>query len=143
MTEERLALTRDRSLPLAEVVFTFVRSGGPGGQNVNKVSSKAVLRWNMKASSCVPEEVKTRFASLFPFCVTKEGEVVLTCQKSRDAPKNRVFCLENLQAKLVAALTEPKKRIPTRPTRNSIRRRLEAKAHHAEKKQRRREIRVE
>ncbi|MDO5554170.1 MAG: alternative ribosome rescue aminoacyl-tRNA hydrolase ArfB [Planctomycetia bacterium] len=135
MTAGQMELANGFALPEGELIFTFVRSSGPGGQNVNKVSSKAVLRWDMRASASIPDAAKARFAKLYPFCVTSEGKVILTCQKSRDALKNRNYCQENLRVKLVAALQEPKKRIPTRPTKGSIKRRLENKARQSEKKQ--------
>lgn len=135
MPSGQMELSNGLTLPESDLIFTFVRSSGPGGQNVNKVSSKAVLRWDMRASVSIPDVAKERFAKLYPFCVTNEGKVVLTCQKSRDAIKNRNYCLENLRNKLLTALQEPKKRIPTRPTKGSIKRRLEDKARHAEKKQ--------
>lgn len=122
-----------------EVTFTYVRSSGPGGQNVNKVASKAVLRWNL-TDSALPDDAKARFAVLYPSYLAENGDVVLTAQRYRDAPKNRENCLEKLQTMVEKALFVPKKRIPTRPTRSSIRRRLDEKAKMSEKKARRRPI---
>lgn len=135
--EQQLEITPVFSIPMTEFELSYVRSSGPGGQNVNKVSSKAVLRWNLAASP-LPEEAKERFAALYPSYLTERGEVVLTGQRFRDAPKNRDDCLEKLRQMLRAALTKPKKRIPTKPTRGSIRRRLADKAKHAAKKELRR-----
>ncbi len=122
------------SIPLSEITFTYVRSSGPGGQNVNKVASKAVARWNLRNSTVIPEDAKERFAVLFPSALTDAGEVVLTSQRFRDAPKNRDDCLEKLRVMLEKALFRPKKRIPTRPTQGSIQRRLESKARQSAKK---------
>lgn len=135
--EQQLEITPVFSIPMTEFELSYVRSSGPGGQNVNKVSSKAVLRWNLAASP-LPEKAKERFAALYPSYLTERGEVVLTGQRFRDAPKNRDDCLEKLRQMLRAALTKPKKRIPTKPTRGSIRRRLADKAKHAAKKELRR-----
>ncbi len=131
--QQFLEITPAFSIPAAEIELTYVRSSGPGGQNVNKVSSKAVLRWNM-ASSCLSDEARKRFAELFPSHVTEGGEVILTAQRFRDAPKNRDDCLEKLRRMARKALEKPKKRIPTKPTRGSIRRRLAEKAKHSVKK---------
>lgn len=138
--ENSLKINRFYAIPLDSVTFTYVRSSGPGGQNVNKVASKAVLRWSL-AESALPDDERERFKKLYPSYVTESGEVVLTAQKYRDAPKNRENCLEKLRKMVENALKKPKKRIPTRPTGASIRRRLDDKAKASEKKARRRPIR--
>ena len=130
----RLVVSADCSIPLDEVGFSFARSSGPGGQNVNKVSSKAVLRWSLLESGDVPEDAKKRFAEMFPSYLTEAGEVVLAGQRFRDAPKNKDDCLQKLRDMLSAALKRPKKRILTRPTKGSIRRRLASKARESAKK---------
>ncbi len=127
-------------IPLSELRFTFVRSSGPGGQNVNKVASKAVLRWNPGESGVLPEPVMQRLAVLYPAHWTKEGEIVITSQRTRDALKNRADCLEKLRRMILEAGNIPKPRIPTRPTRGSVLRRQEAKSRNAEKKRRRRPV---
>ena len=132
-----LEITPSFSIPMTEIEFSYSRSSGPGGQNVNKVSSKAQLRWNL-AESSLPEDARARFAELYPSYLTEKGEVVLTGQRFRDAPKNRDDCLEKLVRMLQIALRRPKKRIPTKPTQGSIRRRLEAKAKQSAKKELRR-----
>ena len=140
MENNILVLSPTISIPLSEVEFTFVRSSGPGGQNVNKVSSKAVMRWSLAGSTDIPDEAKERFAALFPSYLTDDGEVILTGQRFRDAPKNREDCLEKLRSMLTSALKKPKKRIPTKPTRGSIERRLAGKSRLSEKKSRRRPV---
>ena len=87
-------------IPFGEFEWSFARSGGPGGQNVNKVSSKAVLRWNFDGSPSVPDEVKARFREKFPSRLTTEGEVVLSSELTRDQGRNREDCLEKLAAML-------------------------------------------
>ena len=138
--EQSLEITPEISIPLAEIHFSYVRSAGPGGQNVNKVASKAVMRWNLTASAQIPDDARERFFTLYPSYCTEAGDVILTAQRSRDAPKNRAECLEKLQKMLQNALKKPKKRIPTRPTRASVRRRLDEKAKMSEKKAGRRPI---
>ena len=134
-----LEINSNISIPLDTISFTYVRSSGPGGQNVNKVASKAVLRWNLPGSGLFTKEVEQRFHTLFPSYITESGDIVLSSQESRDAPKNRINCLNKLKDMLLSALFVPKKRIPTKPTRSSIRRRLADKARHSEKKRNRKD----
>ncbi len=101
-------------IPLREIHFQFARSSGPGGQNVNKVSSKAVLRWNMGASASAPEEVKRRFCEKFPRRVSRE--VVIASSRFRDQGRNVADCLEKLRAALAEAANPPKPRRPASRT---------------------------
>ena len=134
-----LEVTPTLSIPLDEFEWSFARSGGPGGQNVNKVASKAVLRWNFEASPSVPEEVKARFRAKFPTRLTTEGEVVLSSEETRDQGRNREACLEKLGTLLRAATVIPKKRRPTKPSKASQRRRVADKRRASDKKATRRE----
>ena len=123
-----------------QLELTFVRSSGPGGQNVNKVSSKAQLRWNPGKSGLLSPEVLTRLETLFPSHFTKDGDLLITSQKTRDQVKNRKDCLEKLHHMLLEASTIPKPRIPTKRTKSSIRQRLENKEKNAQKKQGRKDV---
>src|SRR5437660_7791682 len=91
------------SIPEDEFTWSFVRSGGPGGQNVNKVASKAVLRWNLTASPSVPDDVKARLRTQQRRRITGEGELVLNSQRYRDQERNRLDCLEKLRDMLLQA----------------------------------------
>jgi len=121
-------------IPESEFHFTFARSGGPGGQNVNKVASKAVLHWDLAANTTLPAEVKERFIEQNRWRLTTEGTLVLDSQRYRDQAKNIEDCLEKLHDMLKRSLHVPKKRRPTKPSRSSKERRLKAKKHVSQQK---------
>lgn len=128
-------------IPLAEFQFTYVRSSGPGGQNVNKVNSKAVLRWNLAASPSVPEDVRQRFVEAYSSRLTGGGELVLSSDRFRDQRKNADDCLEKVRGLLAAVARPPKRRKKTKPSRSSKERRLESKRRDSAKKRDRRNFR--
>lgn len=115
------------AIPEDELQFSYARSGGPGGQNVNKVSSKVFLHWNLAANSSVPAEVMERLRQQQRNRITVDDVLVLQSQSFRDQEKNRQECLEKLRDFLLQATTVPKKRKATKPTRGSKERRLNAK----------------
>ncbi len=125
-------------IPLDEFEFTYVRSSGPGGQNVNKVNSKAVLRWNPTTSPSLPDDVRRRLLERFASRFTTGGELVLTGDRFRDQRKNADDCLEKVREMLEAVARPPKKRKKSKPTRASKERRLEGKRRDSAKKQNRR-----
>jgi len=115
------------TIPEEEFVWSYARSGGPGGQNVNKVASKAVLRWDVAHSPSLPEHVKHRLRALQRKRFTTEGELILSSQRTRDQDRNKQDCLDKLAEMVREAATLPKARRATRPSRASKARRLEAK----------------
>jgi ribosome-associated protein len=115
------------ALPLGELRFAFARSSGPGGQNVNKVESKAVLRWDVSASRALAPAVLARFRARFARRINDEGVLVLASQRHRARERNVADCLAKLEAMLAEVATPPKPRKATRPTRASRERRLAAK----------------
>lgn len=117
----------------AELVFAAVRAQGPGGQNVNKVSSAVQLRFDVAASS-LPEAVKQRLLSMADRRLNDQGVIVIKAQTARTQAANRAEALARLQALVDAAAQVPAVRRATRPTRASQRRRLQAKGHRAELK---------
>jgi ribosome-associated protein len=121
-----------------ELRFSFARSSGPGGQNVNKVNSKATLHWNPGASAALPDDVRQRFLTRFASRLTNEGDVVIMSQQSRDQPKNIALCLEKLKQMIGEVLAPPKKRRPTKPTKGSKLRRLNEKKRRSDVKANRR-----
>lgn len=127
-------------IPLSEFEFTFARSSGPGGQNVNKVNSKALLRWPVRASAALPEAVRGRFLQAFGNRVTSEGDLLISSQRYRDQGRNVEDCLEKLRVMLAQAAAPPARRKRTKPSRGSIERRLQTKRLRSEKKQGRRSL---
>jgi ribosome-associated protein len=126
-------------LPKEELTFTYARSSGKGGQNVNKVNSKAVLRWHPASSRAMTEPVRHRFLLKFATRLTIDGDLILTSERHRDQGRNASDCLEKLREMITSVLTPPKKRRATKPTFGSKVRRLKAKKVNSEKKQNRRE----
>jgi ribosome-associated protein len=120
-------ITPQLSIPETEFEWSFARSGGPGGQNVNKVASKAVLRWDVTSSPSLPADVKERFLTQNRGRITTEGVFVMSSERTRSQLLNRQDCLEILSALLLAATKVPRHRKKTRPTRGSKERRLQDK----------------
>lgn len=133
-----LVVNSQLRIPLSEFQFSYARSSGPGGQNVNKVNTKATLRWPVMTSPSLPEDVRRRLLARHASRVTSQGELVVTSQRSREAGRNAADCLEKLRQLLIQVATPPKRRRPTRPTRGSVQRRLQGKQHQARKKGQRR-----
>lgn len=121
-------------IPRSELHFSFVRSSGPGGQNVNKVNSKAQLRWSVTGSSSLPEDVRGRLVSRFARRINDRGEIVITSQRYRDQARNVGDCLTKLREMLAAVATPAKRRKKTRTPRAATESRLRDKRAKADKK---------
>ncbi|HJP14271.1 MAG: alternative ribosome rescue aminoacyl-tRNA hydrolase ArfB [Nitrospinota bacterium] len=130
-------------IPLREFHFRFARSSGAGGQNVNKVNTKATLRWRVAGSASLPGDVRERFLVKFRRRITGEGELVLTSQRFRDQGRNVADCLAKLMGMLEEVARPPKRRAATKPTRGAKERRLREKREHSDKKKTRGRVRAD
>lgn len=110
-----------------ELDETFVRASGPGGQNVNKVSSAVQLRFDARGSRSLPNDVAIRLMRLAGSRLTTEGVIVITADRFRDQTRNRADARERLAAMILEAATPPKPRRATKPTKASKEKRLEGK----------------
>ncbi len=124
-------------IPEEEIEWNFVRASGPGGQNVNKVSSKAVLMWNVDETHSLPFDAKTRLYTQQKRRFSNEGVLQIASQRFRDQERNREDCIDKLREMIEQALKKPKPRKKTRPTRASKERRLQSKRQQSERKARR------
>lgn len=130
-----MLVVNDRiAIPEDEIRFEYSRSGGPGGQNVNKVSSKATLRWRPAESQGLREPDRSRILAVLAKKLTVEGELLISSSKTRDQGRNVEDCLDRFRRLLLAAATPPRPRRATRPTLASERRRVESKVRRSETK---------
>ena len=128
-----IVVNKSLSIPISEIELTAIRSSGPGGQNVNKVSSAAHLRFNILQSS-LPTVYKQRLLSLKDQRISKQGVIILKAQSYRTWEKNRLDAIQRLQTLLQSVTRTPKARKATKPTRSSQLKRLESKAQQGRKK---------
>jgi ribosome-associated protein len=126
-----------------ELEESFIRSSGPGGQNVNKLATAVQLRFDVRGSPSLAHDVRTRLERLAGRRLTREGVLVITAQRHRTQERNRQDALDRLIELIRAAAVVPKPRRPTRPTKASRQRRLDSKKRHAGTKRLRGEMPVD
>jgi len=117
-----------------ELKFKAVRSRGAGGQNVNKVSTKVELSFDLEQSTCLSEIEKNRLRKKLAHKLTKDKELILQCEETRSQHKNKELVIKKFLKTLETNLRVPKRRIKTKPTRSAIEKRLKSKKRAAQKK---------
>src|ERR1700761_3582566 len=136
-----LEVTPNVTIPDGDLSFAFVRASGPGGQNVNKVSSAVQLRFDMAGSTALTEAVKSRLRAIAGRRVTDDGAILIIARNQRSQDQNRREALERLADLVQRALVAPKTRKATKPTRASKERRLEGKTRKQQTKKARGRVR--
>ena len=132
-----LVVSEHIAIPDEELEWKFIRSSGPGGQNVNKVASAVQLRFLLPQNTSLPAAVRSRLQRLAGQRLIDDGSILLTARAERSQEQNRRAALERLADLVRAALIEPKVRKKTRPTRASKERRIDSKKHRAGTKRQR------
>jgi ribosome-associated protein len=135
-----ILITPSIAIDEKEIAFDFIRSSGPGGQNVNKVATAVQLRFDVKQSPNLTQDVRKRLVSLAGRRITQEGVLVIEAKRFRTREQNRQDALDRLVALIRKAVQKPKPRKKTKPTRASKERLLAAKRHRSRIKQMRRRV---
>ena len=136
-----IPVTSNISIDERDMRFTFIRSSGPGGQNVNKVSTAVQLRFDVKDAAGLPEDVRSRLLQQAGNRVTDEGVLIIEARRFRSQERNRQDAIERLTDLIRRAAVKPKVRRKTRPSTASKERKLAAKKHRSALKKLRRRVR--
>ena len=135
-----LEIKDDYVIPKSEISFQFARSSGPGGQNVNKVNSKAIMFWSLNDNRNLPRGVMERFRRAYASRINQEGILIIHSERFRDKPQNIRDCQEKLKDMILKVWTPPKKRKPSKPTKPSVETRIPAKKGRSDLKKNRQKV---
>ncbi len=135
-----LVVTPNVTVPPRDLAWVAVRASGPGGQNVNKVSTKVALTFDLAGTTALDDATKARLAAAYPSYIDGRGQLTVTSQATREQPRNLEDARSKLREMIARALVVPKRRKKTRPSKGAQRRRLEAKHHQGDKKRDRRTV---
>ena len=127
-------------VPREKLQIGFSRSSGPGGQNDNKVSTRAEVRFHLAGAGWLPVAVRKRLAALYPRRLNRDGEFIVVSSRYRSQGRNLDDCIEKLEGFIERASRRPRRRVPTRKTRASNERRLDKKKRRSQVKSRRRRL---
>lgn len=130
-------------IPEEEMIFDFFRSSGPGGQNVNKVSTGVRVRWNINKTKTLEEDQKERIIKKYPNKITREGYFILESEETRSQFKNKEIIIERLYSLINEALKPEKQRKKIKPKKSLIEKRLKEKREISERKKRRAKVKIE
>jgi ribosome-associated protein len=122
------------TIPASQLDIQQVRSSGPGGQNVNKVATKIVLSWKIDSDLIGSKIVESRLKALAGRRLNKENQIQIVSQESRSAERNATVAADRLRELILQAFVKPKPRVATKPSKGSIKRRLETKSKQSDKK---------
>ncbi len=123
-----------------EIIILTSRSGGPGGQHVNKVESKVTLKWHVDASQVLNDRQKEKIRVATSNVINKEGDLMVSCESNRSQVRNKEIAFKKLDRLLGKAFVKKKARVATKPTKASKKRRLDSKKKHSDKKEMRKRI---
>lgn len=135
-----LKLSDRIQIPWDELEISYARSSGPGGQNVNKRETKAVMSWNARESPSLPDDVKARFLAKFSSRISEDGRIVIASDEHRSQDMNLKTCFDKLQKMILLILVPPKIRRATKATRGSKMRRLSSKKIQSDTKKNRQKV---
>lgn len=129
--KEEVVIKNGIAIPAHEIIITASRAGGPGGQHVNKTSTKITLRWNIPSSNALTEEQKTLILTNLAAELTNEGDIIIHHSSSRSQQQNKKLAIDLLITKIRRALYVPKKRIKTKVSKSAQEKRLHSKRQHS------------